>query len=64
MWAVPLADGFNPEKYPVPILQEGGWDAGTVWTTTENLGFDPLTVQLAPSRYTIYAYNIHIQLLN
>jgi len=21
VWAVPLADGFNPEKYPVPILE-------------------------------------------
>ena len=28
---------FNPEKDPVPIVQEAGWDPGSVWTGAENL---------------------------
>ena len=28
---------FTPEKDPVPILQEAGWDPGPVWTGAENL---------------------------
>ena len=37
-----------PVKDPVPIVQEDGWDAGTVWTGAENLappGVDARTVQ-------------------
>jgi hypothetical protein len=26
-----------PGKYPVPIVQEAGWDPGPVWTGAENL---------------------------
>jgi len=28
---------FTPEKDPVPIVQEGGWAPGPVWTGAENL---------------------------
>ena len=28
---------FTPRKEPVPIVQEGGWARGTVWTGAENL---------------------------
>jgi len=28
---------FTPGKDPVPIVQEAGWDPGTVWTSAENL---------------------------
>jgi len=49
---------FNPEKGPVPIVQEAGWAPGPVWTGADNLappGFDPRTVQPVASRYTVYA---------
>ena len=38
---------FTPGKDPVPIVQEGGWVPGPVWTGAENLappGFDRRTV--------------------
>jgi hypothetical protein len=28
---------FTPGKDPIPIVQEAGWDPGTVWTDVENL---------------------------
>jgi len=28
---------FTPGKYTVPIVQEGGWASGPVWTGAENL---------------------------
>jgi hypothetical protein len=32
------AQPLNPlEKVPIPIVQEVGWAAGTVWTLTANL---------------------------
>jgi len=47
---------FTPGKDPVPIVQEGGWSPGSIWTDVENLApqlvFDPRTVQPAASRYT------------
>ena len=67
VWEAPLADSFNPEKYPVPIIKKGGWmleRSGRPRKISAPLGFDPLTIQLAPSRYTIHTNNIHIQLLN
>ena len=44
---------FTPWKYPVPILQEGGWAPGPVWT--ENLvptGIRSRTFLPVVSRYT------------
>jgi len=38
-----------------PIVQEGGWAPGPVWTGGENLtptGSDPRTVHSVTSRYT------------
>ena len=29
---------FNPEKDPVPVVQEAGWAPGLVWTGAENTG--------------------------
>jgi hypothetical protein len=49
---------FTPGKNPVPIVQEGGWAPGPVWTGAENLapsGFDPRTVQHVASSYNDYA---------
>ena len=46
---------FTPGKDPVPIVQEGGWAPGPVWTGVKNLalpGFNPRTVQAVASRYT------------
>jgi len=47
-----------PGKNTVPIVQEGGWAPGPVWTGAENLapsGLDPRTVQPVASRYTDWA---------
>jgi hypothetical protein len=48
---------FTPGKDPVPIVQEGGWAPGPVWTAAENLalpGFNPRTVQpVAQSLYRL-----------
>ena len=35
--SAPRFDRFNPEKDPVPIVQEAGWAPGPVWTGGENL---------------------------
>jgi hypothetical protein len=47
----------------LPIVHEGVWDSGKVWTGAENLalppGFDPRTVQPVASRYTDCAIPIH-----
>jgi hypothetical protein len=47
---------FTPGKDPVPIVQEGWWAPGPIWTGAEKsqppLGCDPRTVQLVASRYT------------
>jgi hypothetical protein len=67
MWASPLADGCNPEKYSVPIIEKGRWDAGKVWTTTKNLGSTGIRSPYSPAHSgccTIYTNNIHIKLLN
>jgi len=45
---------FTLVKDPVPIVQEGGWAPGTVWTVAKNLvppGFETRTVQPVASRY-------------
>jgi len=39
---------FMPGNDFIPIVQEGGWSPGLIWTAAENLaipGFDPQTVQ-------------------
>jgi len=37
-WVVtPRPGRFTPGKDPVPIVQEGGWAPGPVWTGAENL---------------------------
>ena len=51
---------FIPGNDPVPIVQEGGWAPGPVWTGAENLAppppdFDRRTVQPVASRYTDWA---------
>jgi hypothetical protein len=28
---------YSRERDPVPIVQKGGWDPGTVWTSAKNL---------------------------
>jgi len=35
-WATPRFGRFVPEKDPVPIVEEGGWAPGSVWTGAEN----------------------------
>ena len=49
---------FTHGKDPVPIVQEGGWSLGPVWTGVENLaptGIRSPTVQPVATRYTDYA---------
>ena len=36
-WLTPRLCHFTPGKDPVPIVQEGGWAPGPVWTGAENL---------------------------
>ena len=36
-WSAPRPGHFNPEKDPVPIVQEAGWAAGPIWTGAENI---------------------------
>jgi hypothetical protein len=36
-WSTPRPGRFTPEKYPVPIVEDVGWDSGPVWTVAENL---------------------------
>jgi hypothetical protein len=36
-WSAPRPGRFTPGKDPVPIVQEGGWAPGTVWTCAKNL---------------------------
>ena len=36
-WSTPRPGRCTPEKDPVPIVQEAGWDPGPVWTCAENL---------------------------
>jgi hypothetical protein len=58
-WSMPHPCRFTPEKVPVPIVQEAGWDPWPVWMGAENLasppGFDPRTVQPIADRYTVSA---------
>ena len=49
-------------KDPVRIVQEAGWDLGSVWTDGEKSrppGFDPRTVQPVDSRNTYWATPAH-----
>ena len=49
---------YARERDPVPIVQEGGWAPGPVWTAAENLAptaIDPRTSQPIASRHTDYA---------
>ena len=53
---------FTPGEDPVPIVQEGGWAPGPVWTGAENLappGFDPRTVQPVASPHTDWTIPTH-----
>jgi len=43
-WSTLRPGRFTPEKDPVPIVQEVGWDSEQVWTGAENL---------VPHRYSI-----------
>jgi hypothetical protein len=36
-WSAPRPGRFTPGKYPVPVVQEAGWDPGPVWTCAKNL---------------------------
>ena len=47
---------FTPGKDPVPIVHEGGWVPGPVWTAAENLAPSRIrSVQPVASRYTDWA---------
>jgi hypothetical protein len=51
---MPRPSRFTSGKDPVPIVQEAGWDPGSVWMGAEYLappGFDLRTVQPVASRY-------------
>jgi hypothetical protein len=54
-WSAPRLGRFNPEKNPVPIVQEAGWAqcrSGLVRKISPLPEFDPRTVQPIASRYT------------
>jgi hypothetical protein len=36
-WSSPRSGPFTPGNDPVPIVQQGGWAPGPVWTDAENL---------------------------
>jgi hypothetical protein len=59
VWSQPHDPAAStPGKYPLPIVQETGWDPGPVWTGEENLvptGIRSQTVQPVVSRYTDWA---------
>jgi hypothetical protein len=44
---------FNPEKDPVPIAQEAGWDLGPVWTGAENLAHTGIRSPDRPVRSSV-----------
>jgi hypothetical protein len=42
-WSAPRPGRFTPEKDPVSIVKDAGWDPGPFWTCAKNLtppGFD------------------------
>jgi len=51
---------FTPRKYPVPIVQEGGWIPGPAWTGADSIcpptGFNTRAVQSAASVDTVYYF--------
>jgi len=55
--STPRPGRFTPGKETVPIVQEGGWNPGPVWTDAESLhpppGFDLRTVQSVASVDTV-----------
>ena len=55
-WSTPRPVRFTrappPGKTRYPLYKVAGWAPGPVWTGSENLGFDPGTVQPVVSRYT------------
>jgi len=56
---------FTPEKDLVPILQEAGWAAGSIWTGAENLvptGIRSRTVQ--PVAQSIYGLSYPAHCMN
>ena len=49
-WSTPRPGRFIPGKDPVPIVQEGGWAPGPVWTGAENLAFTGIPSPERPTR--------------
>ena len=48
---------FTPGKDPVPIVQEGGWAPGLVWTGAENLAPTGIQSPDRPARrHSLYRY--------
>ena len=49
-WQAPRPGRFTPWKDPVPIVQEGGWAPGPVWTGAENLASTGIRSPDRPAR--------------
>ena len=52
-WSAPRTGRFTPGKDPVPIVQEAGWAAGSVWTGAENLSPTGIRSPDRPARYRL-----------
>ena len=50
VWSTPCPSHFTPRKDPVPIVQEAGWDRGSVWTVAENLATTRIRSPDRPAR--------------
>jgi hypothetical protein len=48
--STPHPGSFTPEKDPVPIVYEGGWAPGPVWTGAENLAHTGIRSPDRPAR--------------
>jgi hypothetical protein len=57
-WPVKVHGRFNPEKGPVPIVKDAGWEPGPVGMVVENVftaEIRPPNVERYASRYTDWA---------
>ena len=49
-WLTPRPDRFLPRNKPVPIVKEGSWAPGLVWTGAGNLAFTGIRSPDRPAR--------------
>ena len=59
-WSTPRPGRFTPGKDPIPIVQEAGWDPGSVWTDGKNLATTGIRSPDRPARseflFTVIKY--------